>query len=438
MKSIAPVGRGKVFACLFLAVLAWLVGPVFARAQAPVQPPPAAPQSILRLFIGNAQKLDVARLAIEGYLRANPGIGIEIETGGATLEQQQQMLNAALTSKDSGYDLFLIDVLRPAQWAAAQWAEPLDAHLGAERDRLLDRYPPGMRAASIHAGRVMALPYFADAQFLYYRKDLLEKYALEPPLSWDELKAAAQKIMAGENNPALIGLQSAGAPVESTVCSYLVPLWATGEDLLAGGRPNLGSEAAKRPFQLWADLRAANVTPPNHAEIATDRIRQTMQAGNLIFGITWSYAWNRLETDADSAVKGRIGIAPMPGFEAGRSASCLGGWMVAVSAFSRNKPMAAKFARHLSSPETARVLALQAGHLPVFAELYADPEVLAARPWFAQALPVVQSARPRPITPRYSEVSEVLRANVHAVLGGSKTTEQALSDMGIRLGGIFR
>jgi multiple sugar transport system substrate-binding protein len=51
---------------------------------------------------------------------------------------------------------------------------------------------------------------------------------------------------------------------------------------------------------------------------------------------------------------------------------------------------------------------------------------------------VVQSARPRPITPRYSEVSEVLRANVHAVLGGSKTTEQALSDMGIRLGGIFR
>ncbi|MFY8155729.1 MAG: hypothetical protein ACOVLI_02555, partial [Rhabdaerophilum sp.] len=133
MKSIAPVGRGKVFACLFLAVLAWPVGPIFARAQAPVQPPPAAPQSILRLFIGNAQKLDVARLAIEGYLRANPGIGIEIETGGATLEQQQQMLNAALTSKDSGYDLFLIDVLRPAQWAAAQWAEPLDAHLGAER-----------------------------------------------------------------------------------------------------------------------------------------------------------------------------------------------------------------------------------------------------------------------------------------------------------------
>ncbi|MCA4910250.1 MAG: extracellular solute-binding protein, partial [Methylobacterium sp.] len=206
----------------------------------------------------------------------------------------------------------------------------------------------------------------------------------------------------------------------------------------AGGRPNLASEAAKRPFQLWADLRAANVTPPNHSEIATDRIRQTMHSGNLIFGITWSYAWNRLETDADSAVKGRIGIAPMPGFEAGRSASCLGGWMVAVSAFSRNKPEAAKFARHLSSPETARVLALQAGHLPVFAELYADPEVLAARPWFAQALPVVQGARPRPITPRYSEVSEVLRANVHAVLGGSKTPEQALSDMGIRLGGIFR
>ncbi len=300
----------------------------------------------------------------------------------------------------------------------------------------MERYPAGLRAAATINGRVMALPYIADAQFLYYRKDLLEKYALDIPRTWDDLKAAAQKIMTGENNPALIGFETTGAPVESVVCTYLVPLWGAGEDLLAAGKPNLASEAAKRPFQLWADLRAANVTPPNLAEIATDRIRQTMQAGNLIFGLSWGYVANRLENDADSAVKGKIGIAPAPGFN-GAAPSCLGGWMVAVSAFSKNKPDAVKLARHLSSPDVAKPLAVQ-GHLPVFAELYSDPELLAARPWLAQALPVVQSARPRPITPRYSEVSEALRVNVHAVLGGSKTPEQAIGDLSTRLGGIFR
>jgi|GEM_PF-198921 len=438
---MGAVASSKAFVRLFLLVLAGLGALAMAQAQtpqtAPQTQPPAAPQTILRLFIGNAQRLDVARLAVEGFLRANPGIGIEIEAGGATVEQQQQVLNAALASKDGSFDLFLIDVLRPAQWAAAQWIEPLDAYLAADRDRILERYPAGYRAAATINGRVMALPYIADAQFLYYRKDMLEKYALDIPRTWDDLKAAAQKIMAGENNPALIGFETTGAPVESAVCTYLVPLWGAGEDILVGGKPNLASEAAKRPFQLWADLRAANVTPPNLSEIATDRIRQTMQAGNLIFGLSWGYAANRLENDADSAVKGKIGIAPAPGFN-GSAPSCLGGWMVAVSAFSKNKPDAVKLARHLSSPEVTKPLAMQGGHLPVFPELYADPEVLAARSWFAQALPVVQSARPRPITPRYSEVSEALRVNVHAVLGGSKTADQATGDLSLRLGNIFR
>ena len=60
---------------------------------------------------------------------------VEVEVGGATSEQQQQYLNTVLASRDSALDVVLIDVIRPAQWAAAQWAEPLDSYLGAERTR---------------------------------------------------------------------------------------------------------------------------------------------------------------------------------------------------------------------------------------------------------------------------------------------------------------
>ena len=34
-----------------------------------------------------------------------------------------------------------------------------------------------------------------------------------------------------------------------------------------------------------------------------------------------------------------------------------------------------------------------ASHLPVFPSVYKDPEVLKANPWFADALPVVESAK---------------------------------------------
>jgi multiple sugar transport system substrate-binding protein len=282
------------------------------------------------------------------------------------------------------------------------------------------------------------LPYFADAQFLYYRKDLLEKHGLQPPKTWDELKAAAQKVLAAENQPNLRGFETAGAPIEGTVCTNLVPLWGSGEDLTKDGKLNLDGAAAKKPFDLWADLKAANVTPPNLAEIPTDRIRQNMQAGNLLFGMSWGYVWNRLQNDADSTVKGKIGVVPLPGFTADKQATCIGGWQVAVSAFSKNKAEAAKLALYLSSPEIAKQQAILASHLPVFANVYTDADVVKANPWFAQALPVVQSARARPVTPRYTEVSEIMRTNMNAFLAGTKTGDQALGDMKTRLGGIFR
>ena len=398
----------------------------------------AQAQTTLRIFTGGQQRPDVMRQIVDGYMKANPNVKVEVEVGGATSEQQQQYLNTVLASKDSALDLILIDVIRPAQWAAAQWAEPLDAYLGAEKDAIMARYLPAYRAANIVNGKVIALPYFADAQFLYYRKDLLEKHGLQPPKTWDELKAAAQKIMAAEGNANLRGFETAGAPIEGTVCTYLVPMWGAGADLLKDGKLNLGTAEARKPFQLWADLKAANVTPPNLAEIPTDRIRQNMQAGNLIFGMTWGYVWNRLENDADSTVKGKIGVVPLPGFTADKAATCIGGWQIAVSSFSKNKAEAAKLARYLSSPEVAKQQAILASHLPVFAGVYADADVLKVNPWFAQALPVVQSARARPVTPRYTEVSEIMRTNMNAFLAGTKTADQALGDMTNRLGAIFR
>lgn len=404
-----------------------LAGTAFAQAQ-----------TTLRIFTGGQQRPDVMRQIVDGYMQRNPGIKVEVEVGGATSEQQQQYLNTVLASKDSALDLILIDVIRPAQWAAAQWAEPLDSYLGAEKDAVMARYLPAYRAANIINGKVIALPYFADAQFLYYRKDLLEKHGVAAPKTWDELKAGAQKILAAENAPNLRGFETAGAPIEGTVCTYLVPMWGAGEDLTKDGKLNLSGEAAKKPFQLWADLKEAKVTPPNLAEIPTDRIRQNLQAGNLIFGMTWGYVWNRAQNDADSTVKDKIGVVPLPGFTADRQSTCIGGWQIAVSAFSKNKAEAAKLARYLSSPEVSKQQAVLASHLPVFPEVYSDADVLKANPWFAQALPVVQAARSRPVTPRYTEVSEIMRTNMNAFLAGTKTADQALGDMNTRLGAIFR
>jgi trehalose/maltose transport system substrate-binding protein len=395
-------------------------------------------QTTLRIFTGGQQRPDVMRKIADEYQKKNPNVKVEVEVGGATSEAQQQYLSTVLSSKDSALDVILIDVIRPAQWAAQGWAEPLDGYLGADKPRILSQYLKAYADANQVNGKLIALPYFADSQFLYYRKDLLEKYKRPVPKTWDEMMETARIIMDGEKTPSLQGFSTAGAPIEGTVCTYLVPLWGAGSDITAAGKLNLDTPQARQPFQLYGRMKQAGVLPKNIAEIPTDRIRIDMQAGNLIFAMSWGYVWNRLENDADSKVKGKIGVTTLPHDPGGKSATCIGGWQVAVSAFSKNKPEAVKFARWLSSPEVSKMQAVMASHMPVFPSVYKDPEVLKANPWFADALPVVEGAKSRPVSAQYPQVSDVIRSNMNAYLAGTKTTDVALSDMKSRLAPILR
>ena len=217
----------------------------------------------------------------------------------------------------------------------------------------------------------------------------------------------AKIIMDGEKNPQLQGFSTAGAPIEGTVCTYLVPLWGAGSDLTKDGKLNLDTPQARQPFQLYGRMKQAGVLPKNIAEIPTDRIRIDIQAGNLIFGDDLGLCVEPLENDADTKVKGKVGVAKLPHDQGGKSATCIGGWQLAVSAYSKNKQEAVKFARYLSSPEVSKMQAIMASHLPVFPSVYKDPEVLKANPWFADALPVVESAKSRPVSPQYPQVSDV-------------------------------
>jgi multiple sugar transport system substrate-binding protein len=398
-----------------------------------------AQQTRLRVFVGGQQRPDVMRKIFDLYQSRNPEVRVDVEVGGATSDQQQQYLTTVLASRDPSIDVILIDVIRPAQYLASRWADTIDKYLpAASRQALLRQYLPAYSQANVINGQLVALPGFADAMFLYYRTDLLEKYGFKPPTTWDEAIQQAQTILQRENNPTLNGIGYIGAPVEGTVCTFLLPIWAAGGDVTnAQGQFSLTVEQAQRALQFWVGLMDQRVSPPNMAEKPQDTIRQEMQAGRWIFGTLFAYAWNRFQNDADSQVKGKIGVVPLSAFAGGRQASCLGGWQWVVSDFSRNKAQAHRLVRFLSSPEVSKILAIEASNLPVFPALYRDPDILRVNPWFGQALPVVQAARARPQHPRYAEISEVIRVTTNQVLARQKPPEQGAREIVTRLQAIY-
>ncbi len=399
----------------------------------------AGAQTTLRVFSGgNNQRPDLMRKLYDQYERATPGVKVTMETGGATSELQRQYLSTVLNAKDSSLDIFLIDIVNPAQYFSAGWLEPLDAHLGPAASSLR-AYLPVYMTSNVVKGKVAAMPGFADAMFMFYRRDLIEKHKLAEPKTWDELAAAAMKIQKAEGDPNLQGLSIQGAPIEGAVCTFLLPYWSQGKEFNdPAGKMTLDKAVAAKGLQQWLTMVDQGVIKKNVAEVKTPDTVNEFKAGQVVFAINWSWAWDRFKDDADSKVKGKVGVMPLPAMAGGKSATCIGGWQWAVSAFSKHKPEAAKLVAFMSSKDASRFLAAEGAMLPTYAEVYNDAEVLKQVPWFKDAGNVVAFGRSRPMSERYGEVSDAIRTTTSAVLARTKKPEEGVAEIESRLARVMR
>jgi multiple sugar transport system substrate-binding protein len=397
-----------------------------------------AQQTTLRVFVGPNQRPDLQAKLFEQYSKANPGVKVEIETGGATSELQRQYLSTVLNAKDSAIDLFLIDIVNPAQYASKGWIEPLDKYVGGPAF-LRNDYLPVYQQANVVDGKVVALPSQGDSMFMYYRKDLLAKHGVAEPKTWDELAAAAKKIQAAENNPNLQGLSFQGAPIEGAVCTFLLPYWGQGKQFNdAAGKLTLDKTAAVNGLKMWLKMMDDGVAKKNIAEVTTPVTVNEFKAGNVVFAINWGFAFDRFKDDADSKVKGNVGVMPLPAMAGGKSATCMGGWQWAMNAFSKNKDAAGNLIKFLSSKEASAFVAREGSILPVFQSVYRDPEVNKAVPWFQSALPVVLGAQSRPMVEDYGQVSDIIRTTTSAVFARTKTPEAGVDEIAARVGRLMR
>jgi multiple sugar transport system substrate-binding protein len=399
----------------------------------------ALAQTSLRVFSGGQnQRPDLMRKLFDQYQAANPTVKIEIETGGATSELQRQYLSTVLNAKDSSIDIYMIDIVNPAQYYGAGWLEPLDAYLGKPAD-VMKPYLPVYSSSNVVDGKIAAMPAFADAMFMYYRKDLLEKHKVAEPKTWDELAAAAKKIQQAEGNPNLQGLSIQGAPIEGAVCTFLLPYWGQGKEFNdASGRLTLDKDAAVKGLTQWLAMVDQGVVKKNVAEVKTPDTVNEFKAGQVVFAINWGFAWDRFKDDKDSTVQGRVGVMPLPAMAGGRSATCVGGWQWAVSAFSKNKAEAAKLVKFLSSPDASKFLAAEGSLLPTYAGVYTDPAVTKNVPWFQDAAKVVVAGKSRPMSKEYGQVSDAIRTTTSAVLARTKTPAEGVEEIESRLRRVMR
>ncbi len=344
------------------------------------------------------------------FHQENPAIMVQAETGPHSSTAFHDLLTQKLKNRSKDADVFLMDVIWTAEFAAAGWAEPLDKVMPqTERDRFIR----SAIVANTYDGLLYGIPLFIDSGVLFYRKDLLAKYGFYPPRTWDELVHQARTITAGEAAEAreISGFSGQFKQYEGLVCNMLEYLLGNGGDILSpvSGRAAIAEQPSVDAVRFVRDSIIGGIAPKGVLTYQEPESLDLFLQGRAVFLRSWPYAWEIANDPARSQIAGKVALAKLPHFAGGKSYATLGGWQVGISAFSQKKEAAGIFARFLGSERTQKILALRAGRAPTRTALYTDAEVLAANPHFSDMKEVFLSAYPRPRSPLYPALSNILQ-----------------------------
>lgn len=368
------------------------------------------------------------------------GHEVKLYSPPASTTDNLALLRQQFAAKSSDVDVMMIDVVWP----------------GVIKDHLVDlkKYSKGVESTHFPAivanntvdGKLLGIPWFTDAGLLFYRKDLIAKYNLKAPNTWDELAVAAKKIQDGERAAGSADFQGfvfQAKAYEGLSCDALewVASFGGGEIVDKAGNVTINNPQAAKALDTAASW-IGTIAPGGVLNYGEEDSRGVWQNGKAAFMRNWPYAWS-LGQAADSPIKDKIGVAALPaGTGPGaKKAATLGGWQLAVPKYSKNIDAAAALALYMASAEIQKKRAIGGSYNPTIPALYKDAEVTKANPFMGELLDVFTNAVARPATAtglKYPEVSQAFWDATHDVLSKKTTGAEAVKKLEGKLKQIKR
>ena len=362
---------------------------------------------------------ELLTLQIERFEELHPGIQVEIQRTPDDATQRHQLYVQWLNARADDPDILQLDVVWTPEFAAAGWILPLDRF-----DPPKDTFFPATVDANIWRGELYALPWFVDVGMLYWRTDLLD----HPPETMQELVTLAQRGMDSGSGVAR-GIVWQGARYEGLVTTFLEYLGGFGGRILTeDGRVTVDSPEAIRALEFMRNqIYQYDIAPEEVLTWHEEEARFAFQNGTVVFMRNWPYAYALLSDADGSRVAGRFAVAPMPAAPGGQRTAALGGQQLAINARTDHAEAAYRLLEYLTAPEQMLERAAAVGQYPTRPALYDDPRLAAslAIP-VAQAREIINSATPRPVTPIYTQLSEILQIQLHRALVRQTSPEEAL------------
>jgi multiple sugar transport system substrate-binding protein len=342
---------------------------------------------------------------------------------------QREQLVRRLAAKDASIDLMSLDPPFVAEFAQAGFLRPFRA---SEVKTYTDGILAGPVTSAMWKGRLVAAPFWANTQLLWYRKSIVTKTGVDPTTgtaTWGQLVNAAAaagktfEVQAGRYEGYMVWINALVSSAGGTIL----------RNPQAGrnAQPAVDSPAGRTAASVIRDLAHSKAADPGIATAQEEPTRNAFQSDRGGFMVNWPYVYGAaqaavLDGSLTQAVVDDIGWARYPRVESGQaSRPPLGGINLGVGAFGKHPTQALAAVRCITSAKSQAEYMLSAKNPAARASVYDQAEVRKAFPMADLIRSSIDDGAPRPQTPYYTDVSAAVVREFHPPGSVQPTTTPA-------------
>ena len=389
---------------------------------------------------GNGRSIDTIHILMEAvpdttYVQEatakfteETGVAVEIEA--VNYQTMHEKIVTEMTADKSSYDVVICDHTWIGEFAEAGWVIPLDDYIaesGFDTSVYLDSVVNMMSWAS-DPETPYFIPFCTYTYALLYRTDVFEnaEYAAAyeeatgesfgVPSTVKEYVEVA-KFLTDYTGGELYGAAMQAQRSDPITMEYTNFLFGNGGDYYdEAGNVTINSPEAVQALEYYVDC-VNNAAPEGSAGFGFDETLAVFSGGNAAMYIGNYWMIPQLE---GTNVEGKVYLTDAPG---GHSNNGGWGWGIPHNAKDRNTSW--EFIKYIESFEVAKERAIKGGS-PTRSDVFGDEEVLAAWPYYEDALNLIANAKALPRTPELPQILEILGRELSEAVAGSKTPKEAL------------
>ena len=348
-------------------------------------------------------------------------------------DAQREQLVRRLAAGDDSIDLMSLDVVFAPELAQAGFLAPVPDDVASE---VSDGVVPGLLASATWNDKLVAVPFWANTQLLWYRKSVAQAAGLDmtKPVTWDQLVKAAQeqhKILSAQGRRAESLTVWFNALIESAGGSIITKN-STDPDKIKLG---FDTAAGQRAGEVMHKVATSGAVGPAFSTSSEDTSASQFESPDAGFMVNWPFVYAQAQTKVaagtlDKSVPEDYGWALYPQVDADRpSAPPLGGINLAVSKYSHYVDQAYKATECITSDKNQAEYMITNGNPAGSLAVYDDPAVQKAYPMADTIRESLQAAKPRPLSPYYSEITGGLQREYHPPAGVDESTGKQADDL---------